>query len=832
MDTTNGTINNAKEVVDKIRKEIKDARGTHIWDDYVNALRLISQVVFTRSSGFILELIQNAEDSGLDMIEPGNFEIRMNQQRVKISHNGRPFNENDVKAISGIRSSKKPERGFLGYLGIGFKSVLKITDQPEIYSNGFQFKFDRTYWPDPSSTPWHVIPIWIDEPSEPINSSKTTFVIPFREATDALHISDEIKKIRLELYLFLRWLRRIEIIDEISGEHWTLENLGENQEGISTLKSNGEERRFKFFRRTVIVPDWVKDDRLTQEYRANVNQREIAIGFALDENGNLAPDEAGAMYGGVYSFLPLGEAKSGAKYPIQADFLVQPGRDALNYEAKWNHWILEEVEKLSLDAIDFFKTHDSWKYQYLPAFEFTHSKGLESFDKLFYPKLIEPIEKHLASTDSVLTIDDQWAKITEVIRLTEPQESVDDLVHLQLFNPEEIAPAFGRKENLKLVHPKVIEQKNYPLAKADRRDFLENSEFLQTKSREPNAGTWFAKFYVWLQEHPQYEEYRPYRARYPRQRVKGYYSSEFILTADNSLKKGGDVFIPDLSSNNHALNELAPLLQSSKPIIHPDILSIAVDQDAEKLRGFLTGYVGVQVLNAKVVCKEMILPKIISKAPQPSPDELLSLTRICKEILGTDLGYSIELWVKTKSGSIKTSKEVLLSSDFRPLRNWETHQAFVPGLSFIDNGYLTTDPTDDDLKAWRDFFKVAGIRENPDNGVEQFAINFALDKFKCKYKNVQLVEKLNYGFDIQAETPDGDPIQVEVKGLSDERDVELTGNEADAANTYKSSFYLCVVALIPNSTTIHLVNNPAQPGVGKKDKLTIPVDVWKASESI
>ena len=830
MDTTIETITNAKEVVDNIRREIEGARGTHIWDDYVNALRLISQVVFTRSSGFILELIQNAEDSGLDMTEPGRFEIRMNKQRVKISHNGRPFNENDVKAISGIRSSKKPERGFLGYLGIGFKSVLKITDRPEIYSNGFQFKFDRTHWTDPSSSPWHVIPIWIDEPSEPIDASRTTFVIPFREPTDASRIVDEIKKIRLELYLFLRWLRTIEITDEISGEHWTLENLGENQEGISTLKSDGEERRFKFFRRNVTVPDGVREDRLTQEYRANVIQREIAIGFALDKNGNLAPNEAGAMYGGVYSFLPLGEAKSGAKFPIQADFLVQPGRDALNYEAKWNHWILEEVEKLSLNAIDFFKEHGTWKYQYLPAFEFTHSKGLESFDKLFYPKLIEPIEKHLASTDSVLAIDDQWVKIAEVVRLTEPQKAFDDLVRFQLFKPEEIAPAFGGKENLKLVHPKVVEPKNHPLAKADRRDLLKNSEFLQTKSREPNAGTWFAQFYLWLQEHPQYEDYWPYRARYARQRVKGYYDAEFVLTADNSLKKGGDVSIPDVPSSNPALNELASLLQSSKPIIHPAILSITPEEDAKKLRGFLTGYVGAQLLNARIICKEVVLPRIMSNSPQPSPDELLSLTKLCKEILGAEVGSGVELWVRTKSGNIRTSKEVFLSSEFKPLRNWETHKAFVPGLSFIDNTYLPADCTDDELKKWRDFFKAAGIRENPDNGVEQFAINFALYKLKAKFQNIQLVEKLNFGFDIQAETPEGAAVQVEVKGVSVEQDVELTGNEADAADTYKNSFYLCVVASIPNSPTIHLVNNPA--GVGKKDKLTIPAEVWKVSETM
>lgn len=128
------------------------------------------------------------------------------------------------------------------------------------------------------------------------------------------------------------------------------------------------------------------------------------------------------------------------------------------------------------------------------------------------------------------------------------------------------------------------------------------------------------------------------------------------------------------------------------------------------------------------------------------------------------------------------------------------------------------------------FLKAAGIRENPDNGVEQFAINFALEKLKGKYKNVQLVEKLNYGFDILSETSNGSTIQVEVKGVSGEQDVELTGNEADAANSYQKSFYLCVVSSIPNSPAIHLVNNPAV--VGKKDKLTISAEVWKASETM
>jgi hypothetical protein len=59
----------------------------------------------------------------------------------------------------------------------------------------------------------------------------------------------------------------------------------------------------------------------------------------MDAEGNLDPSPATAMYGGVYSFLPLGESNSGVKFPIQADFLVQPGREAVNEEAAWNQWL-------------------------------------------------------------------------------------------------------------------------------------------------------------------------------------------------------------------------------------------------------------------------------------------------------------------------------------------------------------------------------------------------------------------------------------------------------------------------------------------------------------
>lgn len=841
-----------KEVIEKVKDEIMGARGTRIWDDYINALKLIAQVVFTRSSGFILELLQNAEDAGLGLENPGLFKIRINQDRVKVVHNGRLFSEDDVKALCGIRSSKKPEKGMLGYLGIGFKSVFKGTDRPEIYSGGFHFKFNRNHkeWGDPSITPWHVLPIWIDEPSESVDADRTTFIIPFREKTYYPSLLEELGQLSTQIYLFLSWLKRIEIVDEVSGRTWTLENVGESKDGITILKHDGQQQRFKFFRRTLIdIPDWVKQDRLTQEYRANVTQREITIAFALDEEGNLAPQKAGAMYGGVYSFLPLGEAKSGAKFPIQADFLVQPGREAINYEAKWNHWLLREVTDLCKEAIDSFRKHDKWKYQILPAFEFTKSKGLESYDRLFGPELIEPLERFLEDNECVPTTDGAWARPGQVVRLSEDQDATEDLVTMDILGRNEIASVLGEEPGLKLAAPEVKERETAPFKKVDRQNLLGNKALLEKKCQKPDAAKWFRSLYGWLQKHPvwnvyqAYNNYRVKRKEYMthwlgldrrtyRASMELYHNFEIVLTADMKLHKGGDVSILDLpASADPLLKNLATSLQTSKQILHPDILGGAKDDDERKgIRGFLTGLAGVQILDTKTVCREALLPKILtSAATKPAVTDLKDITALCQQILGDDLGKGIELWVLTKTGDVRPAKEVLFSKEFQPEQDWETNQKYISGANFVSSDYVVGITDAGQLRAWGDFFEAGGVNEAPDNGVEEFALNYAEEKLKSSYTNVKRVDKRNFGYDLEVVTPTGEKMCVEVKGQSREGDAELTDNETEAADTLKASYYLCVVSPIPENPAIYLVNNPAQVVEVQKIVLPIriPLSIWK-----
>jgi hypothetical protein len=820
LTTVTETKLDPKAVVEDIRKRIEASRGTQIWGDYISALKLISQVVFTRSSGFILEFIQNAEDSGIGLSQDGVFEISISKHRVKIEHNGRPFNEGNVRALCGISPSKKPERGTLGYLGIGFKSVYKVTDSPEIYSQDYQFKFDRKYevWADPRETPWQVLPIWLDKPSEQVDLKKTTFIIPLRETGYYEILLEELQGLRTELYLFLHWIKQIEVRDEESGKEWILEDLGPDKDGITRLKQGTEEQRFKLFRKEVQVNESVVPDRLTQEYRQGVKKREIAIAFAVDKDGNLSPTEAGAMYGGVYSFLPLGEASSGVKFPIQADFLVQPGRDAINYEAPWNRWILHEVAELCKEAIKEFKEHSKWKYQYLAAFEFSTGTGLESVERLFGPELVNPLRKFIEEDACVPAADESFVKPSQAFKIEEDPKAVEALA--KFIPAGELGKAFVEDDSFKLVHASFVDRKDQPVKRVTRSDLLGNADYLSLQSKKPGEPDWFRNLYLWLNAHPVYDK----RGRTIE--LRRYHGWKIVLTADDVLLRGGDVTFPDIPTADPFFQELAKTLMGTRKVIHPDILSKASDSaEQETLRGFLTGFTGVQLLNARGVCEEAVLPKILVKSPKPSEEDLLKYTRYCRDTLEGQIPQGTMIWVLSDDGAIRSAQEVLLPKVYSPKTDWETNRKYLSGPHFISHEYLKEDTTEE-RDSWRDFLHKAGVKQEPDNGVEDFAINYA--KENLRLGELHQVEKRDFGYDLES-SPDGGIInRVEAKGQSTDAEVELTGNETLAADAHRSSYYVCIVSGIPENPEVFLIRDPSEPGIGKKDKLTISISKWKS----
>ena len=78
------------------------------------------------------------------------------EDRLEMAHDGRPFNEDDVRGVCGVGEGKKSEDlTQIGKFGIGFKSVYAYTTKPKIYSGGESFRVEhyvRPYAVEPRST--------------------------------------------------------------------------------------------------------------------------------------------------------------------------------------------------------------------------------------------------------------------------------------------------------------------------------------------------------------------------------------------------------------------------------------------------------------------------------------------------------------------------------------------------------------------------------------------------------------------------------------------------------------------------------------------------------
>ena len=90
------------------------------------------QKAFPRRGHFVMEFIQNADDA-----KSRSMRIDIAQQEIRMLNNGSPFSKADVESICRVGRSSKTAEDYIGYLGVGFKSVFLISECPEVYSGEY-----------------------------------------------------------------------------------------------------------------------------------------------------------------------------------------------------------------------------------------------------------------------------------------------------------------------------------------------------------------------------------------------------------------------------------------------------------------------------------------------------------------------------------------------------------------------------------------------------------------------------------------------------------------------------------------------------------------------
>lgn len=127
--------------------------------NYRSLHSLTEQVEHQYHGRFLIELIQNAHDALHETPEPeqqARIAIVLDLQdsthgTLLVANDGRPFTRSNFERLSQLGQSDKDPQKSIGNKGLGFRSVLEVSDRPEVYSrasedsaqfDGFCFAFE------------------------------------------------------------------------------------------------------------------------------------------------------------------------------------------------------------------------------------------------------------------------------------------------------------------------------------------------------------------------------------------------------------------------------------------------------------------------------------------------------------------------------------------------------------------------------------------------------------------------------------------------------------------------------------------------------------------
>ncbi|KAK8939439.1 hypothetical protein KSP40_PGU008498 [Platanthera guangdongensis] len=425
-------VQNAAVLIEQIRREEFGLYSDSAENDLLKkqhdrlgrALNCLSRELYSQDSHIILELIQNADDNCYpENIEPTLVFI-LQDNGVIVLNNELGFSAQNMRALCDIGSStKKGSSGYIGQKGIGFKSVFRVTDAPEIHSNGFHVKFDINEGQIGFVLPTIVPPCNIDFFSRQVlcdtdqlhdTSWNTCIVLPFKSELKSGKgmnpILSMFSDIHPHLLLFLQRLQCIKYKNMISNELVILRRES-NENGIVTVSLGKDKMSWLLISRN-LEPTLIRPD---------VQTTKITLAFPLEESEN-AKYKAHLNHQHVFAFLPL--RKYGLKFILQGDFILPSSREEVDRNSAWNQWLLTRMPDLFVSAEKSFCA--------LPCFHENLGKAVTEFMSFvplmgevygFFSDLPRMILKELRKSNCLLLDGscEEWAPPCRVLRNCDDQ---------------------------------------------------------------------------------------------------------------------------------------------------------------------------------------------------------------------------------------------------------------------------------------------------------------------------------------------------------------------------------------------------------------------------
>lgn len=370
-----------------------DGEGNYLDPVYRSNRNLAATIASDYRDRFLIELIQNAYDAQPIEARDGNIAITLDRRYGKsgtlfIANSGSPFTEQNVKGLCEIGLSPKPLGQSIGNKGLGFRSVIQITDAPKVYSqcptapddscySGFCLRFaESNDYPGLIDDPRHLrlaeddlpmfhVPFWVDTQSDAICAFakagfSTVIELPLRDEDALGSTVDEIKRLQAQevpLLLFLDRVSSIKIRIIDNSGHLDLDFMfTRSHEALPTREMElsrvdlGKAGAFLVARRS--VPEAKMKDAIS----TGISRRELADHWAeWQGKGEVAVAtrlDAPATSPRLYTFLPMGQQAT-APFPgyLHGSFFPSSSRKSLNAEIRLNAMLLAEASKLAANTV-------------------------------------------------------------------------------------------------------------------------------------------------------------------------------------------------------------------------------------------------------------------------------------------------------------------------------------------------------------------------------------------------------------------------------------------------------------------------------------------------
>ena len=320
-------------VVERVHRDREDL--ARVLKNHAGIRRIVEDL-YPDTAHFIYELLQNAEDT-----KASEASFVLSEDTLVFEHNGRPFDEDDIRGITDIGEGTKAEDDdTIGRFGIGFKAVFPYTETPRIWSPTYAFEISEMVLPS-------------ELPRDPTLGSRTRFEFAFNSEKKPRDVAfsevrDGLKEISDKTLLFLSRIEEIQ---------WRIEGGREGR----LLRVPHSDRHIEILREIDGRPTESSHYLRFTEPVEGLGHQYVAIAFELEPLPGYDPSKTRRSFAGQFRIVPAGRGcvavyftaakeTSNLRFHLHAPFVPELSRSSIK-DTRANEPLFRQLADLAARSL-------------------------------------------------------------------------------------------------------------------------------------------------------------------------------------------------------------------------------------------------------------------------------------------------------------------------------------------------------------------------------------------------------------------------------------------------------------------------------------------------